>query len=92
MYTRDEIKRLVSHEYGAQQSWLTETALDVPFLLLPFRPSSDPSAARTFVRNYFLPPEGRPKLKGDKLKAELKMTEVMVREAWRIGIRQLTLF
>lgn len=58
---------------------LIMTALDVPFLLLPFRPSSDPSAARTFIRNYFVPPTDRTKLKGSALLNELRMTEVMVR-------------
>lgn len=53
-------------------------ALDVPFLLLPFRPSSDPSAARTFVRNFFLPPHDREPLRGSSLENELRMTEVMV--------------
>lgn len=53
-------------------------ALDVPFLLLPFRPSSDPSAAKTFIRNYFFPPPDRKKLSGQSLMKELKMTEVMV--------------
>jgi len=54
------------------------TALNVPFLLLPFRPSSDPSAARTFVRNFFLPPQDRSRLAGVLLENELRMTEVMV--------------
>lgn len=54
------------------------TALDVPFLLLPFRPSSDPSAARTFIRNFFLPPQDRSRLAGVLLENELRMTEVMV--------------
>ncbi|KAL2008878.1 hypothetical protein VTN00DRAFT_7072 [Thermoascus crustaceus] len=53
-------------------------ALDVPFLLLPFRPSSDPSAARTFIRNYFNPPPGRQPLRGDALMQELRLTEPMV--------------
>lgn len=53
-------------------------ALDVPFLMLPFRPSSDPSAAKTFVRNYFFPPGDREKPSGAPLAKELKMTEVMV--------------
>ncbi|KAJ6157730.1 hypothetical protein N7470_005322 [Penicillium chermesinum] len=45
----EEVQDLIrgcSHELKAR-------ALDTPFLLLPFRPSSDPSAARTFIRNYF---------------------------------------
>lgn len=58
---------------------LTGTALDVPFLLLPFRPSSDPSAAKTFVRNYFFPIGDRKKPSGQALLKELKMAEVMVR-------------
>ncbi|KIW48167.1 uncharacterized protein PV06_00785 [Exophiala oligosperma] len=57
---------------------LKSRALDVPFLLLPFRPSSDPSAARTFVRNFFLPPQDREQLRGPMLENELRMTEVMV--------------
>lgn len=50
----------------------------MPFLLLPFRPSSDPSAAKTFIRNYFFPPPDRKRWTGDGLTKELKMTEVMV--------------
>ncbi|ETI26254.1 hypothetical protein G647_03031 [Cladophialophora carrionii CBS 160.54] len=57
---------------------LKSRALDVPFLLLPFRPSSDPSAARTYVRNFFLPPHDREPLRGSSLENELRMTEVMV--------------
>ncbi|KIW65224.1 hypothetical protein PV04_07500 [Phialophora macrospora] len=57
---------------------LKSRALDVPFLLLPFRPSSDPSAARTYVRNFFLPPHDREPLRGSALENELRMTEVMV--------------
>ncbi|KIX01711.1 uncharacterized protein Z518_09437 [Rhinocladiella mackenziei CBS 650.93] len=59
-------------------SELKSRALDVPFLLLPFRPSSDPSAARTFVRNFFLPSQDREPLRGSLLETELRMTEVMV--------------
>jgi Domain of unknown function (DUF1708) len=54
-------------------------ALDLPFLLLPFRPTSDPSAARTFVRNYFFPQTEREELRGEALKRELRLTEPMVR-------------
>ena len=28
-------------------------ALDMPFLLLPFRPGSDPVGSKSFIRNYF---------------------------------------
>ena len=54
-------------------------ALDIPFLLLPFRPSSDPSAARTFVRHYFSPtPDRTTPLRGEHLLQELRLTEPMV--------------
>ncbi|KAJ6111752.1 hypothetical protein N7523_007813 [Penicillium sp. IBT 18751x] len=58
---------------------LKARALDTPFLLLPFRPSSDPSAARTFVRNYFNQcfDKGAP-VSGDELIQELRLTEPMV--------------
>jgi hypothetical protein len=51
------------------------TALDVPFFLLPFRPTSDPSAAKTFIRNFF---DREHRLQGEFLMQELKLTEVMV--------------
>ncbi|KAI4257284.1 MAG: hypothetical protein LQ352_001696 [Teloschistes flavicans] len=51
-------------------------ALDMPFLLLPFRPASDPSAARSFVRNFFN--EDRAPLQGRQLGQELMLTEPMV--------------
>ncbi|KAI9866621.1 MAG: hypothetical protein M1813_001173 [Trichoglossum hirsutum] len=54
-------------------------ALDVPFLLLPFRPTSDPSALRTFIRNFFNPRSDRGgRLGGDELIQELRLTEPMV--------------
>ncbi|KAJ9132001.1 DUF1708-domain-containing protein [Pleurostoma richardsiae] len=49
-------------------------ALDHPFLLLPFRPTSDPSAVRTFIRHFF----DNGNLRGDVLAQELRMTEPMV--------------
>ncbi|KAK2734332.1 hypothetical protein FQN57_001699 [Myotisia sp. PD_48] len=58
---------------------LKARALDIPFLLLPFRPSSDPSAARTFIRNYFNPPADRNgPMEGEYLMQELRLTEPMV--------------
>ena len=54
---------------------LTQPGLDIPFLLLPFRPTSDPSAARTFVRNFF---DEDKELKGERLSQELMLTEPMV--------------
>ena len=56
---------------------ILRTALDIPFLLLPFRPASDPSAARTFIRNYFSMDKGT-QLVGERLEQELILTEPMV--------------
>ncbi|KAJ9196934.1 hypothetical protein DTO164E3_4231 [Paecilomyces variotii] len=69
----EEVQELL---HGCTQE-LKFRALDIPFLLLPFRPSSDPSAARTFVRNYFNLERSTP-LRGEALKQELKLTEAMV--------------
>ena len=52
----------------------TCAGLDIPFLILPFRPTSDPSAARTFIRNYF-----ERSIHGEALSQELRLTEPMVR-------------
>lgn len=58
-------------------------ALDIPFLLLPFRPTSDPSAAKSFIRNFFSPPPERTDrpgpLQGSQLAQELRLSEPMVR-------------
>ncbi|ROT42324.1 DUF1708-domain-containing protein [Sodiomyces alkalinus F11] len=54
---------------------LKARALDHPFLLLPFRPTSDPSAVRTFIRHFFDSSHG---LRGDALAQDLRMTEPMV--------------
>ncbi len=49
----------------------------MPFLLLPFRPASDPSAARSFIRNYF-DFDKNLHLQGEGLEQELRLTESMV--------------
>ncbi|KAK2046884.1 DUF1708-domain-containing protein [Colletotrichum somersetense] len=54
---------------------LKARALDHPFLLLPFRPTSDPSAVRTFIRHFF---DGAQPLHGEVLSQELRMTAPMV--------------
>ncbi|KAK8064809.1 morphogenesis-related protein MSB1 [Apiospora phragmitis] len=54
---------------------LKARALDLPFLLLPFRPTSDPSAVRNFIRHFF---DGAQPARGDYLVQELRMTEPMV--------------
>ncbi|KAI1267528.1 DUF1708-domain-containing protein [Xylariaceae sp. FL1019] len=53
---------------------LKARALDLPFLLLPFRPTSDPSAVRTFIRHFF----NNEHLRGETLAHELRLTEPMV--------------
>ncbi|OJJ60756.1 hypothetical protein ASPSYDRAFT_146126 [Aspergillus sydowii CBS 593.65] len=54
-------------------------ALQTPFMLLPFRPSSDTVTARTFIRNYFGQSlkRGSP-FAGDELAQELRLTDPMV--------------
>ncbi|CAI4218667.1 unnamed protein product [Parascedosporium putredinis] len=52
---------------------LKSRALNLPFLLLPFRPASDPSAVRTFIRHFF-----DQNMRGESLAQELRMTEPMV--------------
>ncbi|KAK7743567.1 hypothetical protein SLS53_004102 [Cytospora paraplurivora] len=49
-------------------------ALDHPFILLPFRPTSDPSGVRTFIRHFF----DNHELRGEALVQELRMTEPMI--------------
>lgn len=51
----------------------------MPFLLLPFRPASDPVAARSFIRNYFNADRAF-RRHGDRLSQELLLTEPTVSE------------
>ena len=68
-----------------QAMLMVAIALDMPFLLLPFRPASDPSAARTFIRNYFSDERG-PQMVGERLEQELLLTEPMVSQGWLVNI------
>ena len=91
MHSRSEIKRYevfrTGREIGDDEWWsgdrgvhtdqLIPSALDMPFLLLPFRPASDPVAARSFIRNYFNADRAFP-LRGDRLSQELLLTEPTV--------------
>ncbi|KAL7939561.1 hypothetical protein V8C35DRAFT_287001, partial [Trichoderma chlorosporum] len=54
---------------------LKSRGLDHPFFLLPFRPTSNPSAVRTFIRNFF---SQDPPISGEVLLQELRMAEPMV--------------
>ncbi|KAK4105389.1 hypothetical protein N658DRAFT_482892 [Parathielavia hyrcaniae] len=70
----DEVQELI--RFCTEE--LKARALDLPFLLLPFRPTSDPSAVRTFVRHFFDGKDGGQVLRGEALAQELRMTEPMV--------------
>ncbi|KAK4192608.1 hypothetical protein QBC35DRAFT_229154 [Podospora australis] len=73
----EEVVELI--RYSTEE--LKARALDLPFLLLPFRPTSDPSAVRTFVRHFFDGKDGAglsQPLHGEALAQELRMTEPMV--------------
>ncbi|KAF2626854.1 hypothetical protein BU25DRAFT_394194 [Macroventuria anomochaeta] len=51
-------------------------AVDMPFMLLPFRPTSDTSASRNFVRNFFKAAyEGTRQYRGESLAQELRLAE-----------------
>ncbi|KAI5301734.1 hypothetical protein KEM56_001411, partial [Ascosphaera pollenicola] len=67
-----ELLNAVSKEIKAR-------ALDIPFLLLPFRPSatsSDLASTRTFIRHYFKPPPERSTpLRGEALHKEVKLVD-----------------
>ena len=71
MALRNSIPHVVNHANSGHN-----TALDLPFLLLPFRPTSDPSAVRTFVRHFF---DLNNPMRGETLLQELRMAEPMVR-------------
>ncbi|EQL02000.1 hypothetical protein OCS_02285 [Ophiocordyceps sinensis CO18] len=75
-YTRRTVEPEEIHEllhYCTAE--LKARGLDIPFLLLPFRPTSNPSAVRTFIRHFF---DDTFPLKGEMLLQELRMTEPMV--------------
>ncbi|KAJ4363704.1 hypothetical protein N0V95_001019 [Ascochyta clinopodiicola] len=68
----EEIQELVhvcTHEMKSR-------AVDMPFILLPFRPTSDTSASRNFVRNFFKAAyEGTRQFRGESLAQELRLAE-----------------
>ncbi|ORY54823.1 uncharacterized protein BCR38DRAFT_462156 [Pseudomassariella vexata] len=67
----EEVQELIRRCTGE----LKARALDLPFLLLPFRPTSNPSAVRTFIRHFF---DGNQTIQGEALAQELRLTEPMV--------------
>jgi hypothetical protein len=51
----------------------------MPFMLLPFRPTSDTSASRNFVRNFFRAAyDGTRQFQAEGLATELRLTEPLV--------------
>lgn len=57
----------------------TAEALNAPFLLLPFRPDSDASGGRVFIRNFYkYNAEGSHQYRGTHLQQELRLTEPIV--------------
>ncbi|KOS19162.1 Morphogenesis-related protein MSB1 [Escovopsis weberi] len=76
-YTRktvepEEIQELLSRSTEE----LKFRGLDQPLLLLPFRPDSNPTAVRTFIRGFFNP-NGK-HLSGEALVQDLRLTDPMV--------------
>lgn len=58
-------------------------ALDMPFLLLPFRPGSDPVGSKSFIRNYFrLQYEGGWNRNRLVFEQELRLLDPLVRRTW----------
>lgn len=51
----------------------------MPLMLLPFRPASDTSASRNFVRSFFKAEyEGTKQYRGENLAQELRLAEPLV--------------
>ncbi|KAH5039821.1 hypothetical protein HBI74_023170 [Parastagonospora nodorum] len=68
----EDIQELI---HGCTQE-MKSRALDMPFVLLPFRPTSDTSASRNFIRNFFKADyEGSGQYRGEGLATELRLTE-----------------
>ncbi|KAL9049465.1 MAG: hypothetical protein Q9162_007203 [Coniocarpon cinnabarinum] len=78
----EEVRELVnvcSQELKSRGALVHAPHLEQPFLLLPFRPNADPSAAKNFVRNYFKHGEGpSPQLTGAELHKEARLVEPLV--------------
>ncbi|OAA54462.1 hypothetical protein ISF_08390 [Cordyceps fumosorosea ARSEF 2679] len=67
----DELVRCCTQEIKSR-------GLDHPFLLLPFRPTSNPSGVRTFIRNFFGKDGLEGPLHGERLLQEVRIAEPMV--------------
>ncbi|KAI0799484.1 hypothetical protein GGR55DRAFT_692667 [Xylaria sp. FL0064] len=71
----EEVQDLINRCTVELKARVMLLGLDLPFLLLPFRPTSNPSAVRTFIRHFF---DESHSLHGEALDQELRMTEPMV--------------
>ncbi|KAM3532671.1 hypothetical protein NHJ13051_000134 [Beauveria bassiana] len=67
----DELIRCCTQEIKSR-------GLDHPFLLLPFRPTSNPSGVRTFIRNFFGKDGLDAPIHGERLQQEVRIAEPMV--------------
>ncbi|WPH02673.1 DUF1708-domain-containing protein [Acrodontium crateriforme] len=73
----EEVEELI-HACTAEMKTRAE-ALNSPFLLLPFRPNTDTTPARTFIGNFFKAnSEGLTQYTGTSLQQELRLTEAAV--------------
>lgn len=73
----EEVEELI-HIVTAEMKLRAE-ALDSPFLLLPFRPNSDQSSARSFVNTFFKSnASGSQQYRGSSLQQELRLTSPTV--------------
>ena len=64
----------------------------MPFLLLPFRPNADPSAAKNFIRTYFRHGEGpSSELTGSDLQREARLLEPLVSGRYKYMFLNITL-
>jgi hypothetical protein len=66
-------KLLMLHHRSRGAEGHVNLGLSTPFLLLPYRPNTDPCAGRSFIRNYFNPTSAPPT--GANLQQELRLTD-----------------
>lgn len=80
-YGGDEVERYatITRYIAAHANQGAAEALNAPFLLLPFRPSSDPSPARSFINTFFKSnASGSQQYRGTTLQQELRLTDPTV--------------
>ncbi|KAK3109340.1 multicopy suppressor of a budding defect, partial [Teratosphaeriaceae sp. CCFEE 6253] len=66
-------------EHEVADGSIAGAALNAPFFFLPFRPDTDPSGARTFIRNFYKHnADGSAHYRAAGLRQELRLTEPVV--------------